>query len=97
VNSRPFQPRVPDIGHLPLDAGLVLRFAGPRRVDQDAVVRGELGIGLVQLRVVEVGLFHASLQIVRDQPGRAAAEERERLDMTGLPGCVVNPGVDGFR
>jgi hypothetical protein len=82
-------PRVTDIWHLTLDPGLVLGFPSPRRVDQHAVVHRELGIGPVQLRVVEVRLVHPSLQVVRDQTSRTTREERERLDMAGRPRGLV--------
>ena len=51
---------------------------------------GELGIGPVDLRVVEIGLVHPGLQVVRHQPGRNAAEELERLDMALGPGPLVH-------
>ena len=50
----------------------------------------ELGIGPVDLRVVEVGLVDPGLQVVRHQPGRDAAEERERLDVALGPGPLVH-------
>ena len=51
---------------------------------------GELGIGPVDLRVVEVGLVDPGLQVVRDQAGRDAAEERERLHVTLGPRPLVH-------
>ena len=51
---------------------------------------GELGIGPVQLRVVEVGLVDPGLQVVRHQPGRDAAEERERLHVALGPRPLVH-------
>ena len=38
----------------------------------------QLGIGPVQLRVIQVRLVHPGLEIVRDQPGRDTGEELER-------------------
>ena len=81
---------VPDIRHRPLDPRLVPGLQRPGRVDQAAVMRGELGIGPVDLRVVEVGLVDPGLQVVRHQPGRDAAEERERLDVALGPGPLVH-------
>ena len=46
--------RVPNVGHRPLDPGFVLGFSGPRRVDQGAVERGELAVGQVDLRVIQI-------------------------------------------
>ena len=52
---------------------------------------GQLGIGPVDLRVIQVRLVHPGLQVVRDQPGRDAAEERERHDVALGPGPLVHP------
>ena len=51
---------------------------------------GELGIGPVDLRVVEVGLVDPGLQVVRHQAGGDAAEERERLHVALGPGPLVH-------
>ena len=51
---------------------------------------GELGIGPVDLRVIQVGLVHSGLQVVRHQPGRDAAEEPERSDVALGPGPLVH-------
>ena len=81
---------VPDIRHRPLDPGLVAGLDRAGRVDQAAVVCGELGIGPVDLRVIQVGLVHPGLEVVRDQPRRDAAEERERRDVALGPGPLVH-------
>ena len=60
--------RVPNIGHRAFHLRLVLGLERPRRVDQRAVVRGQLRIRAVDLRVVEVGLVDPGLQVVRHQP-----------------------------
>jgi hypothetical protein len=54
-------------------------------------MRGELGIGPVDLRVIQIGLVHSGLQVVRHQPGRDAAEEPERSDVALGPGPLVHP------
>ena len=51
---------------------------------------GHLGIGAVELRVVEVGLVDPGLQVVRHEPCRDAAEEPERLDVALGPGPLVH-------
>ena len=81
---------VADIRHRPFHPGLVAGLQRPGRVDQAAVMGGELGIGPVELRVVEVGLVDPGLQVVRNQAGRDAAEEGERLDMALDPGPLVH-------
>jgi hypothetical protein len=68
----------------------VLRSRRPRRVDHGAVVLGEFGIRSVDLRVVEVRLVDAGLEVVRHQPGRDPAEEPERRDVALGPGALVH-------
>jgi hypothetical protein len=53
-------------------------------------MRGELGIGPVDLRVVKIGLVDPGLEVVRDQPGRDPAEELERRDVALGPGPLVH-------
>ncbi len=81
---------VPHIRHGPLHARLVLRFPGPRRVDQHAVVMGELVIGPVDLRVVEIRLDHPGLQVVRHQTAGQTTEELSRRHMGGDPLGLVH-------
>lgn len=81
--------RVADIGHRPLDPRLVLRLRRPGRIDQRSVVRCEFGIRLVDLRVVEVGLVDAGLEVVRDEPARDAAEVAEGRDVRFRPRVLV--------
>jgi hypothetical protein len=81
---------VADIRHRALDLRFIARLQRPRRVDQAAVVRGHLRIGPVDFRVVKVGLVHPGLQVVRDQPGRDAAEELERRGIALSPGALVH-------
>jgi hypothetical protein len=59
-------------------SGLVLWLSGPCRVDQQAVVAGQLGIGAIQLGVVQVGADHAGLEVVGHQPAGRPAEEAQR-------------------
>ena len=53
-------------------------------------MRRELGIGPVDLRIVEIRLVNPGLQVVRHQPGRNAAEERERLHVALGPRPLVH-------
>jgi hypothetical protein len=78
--------RVPHVGHGPLDPGLVPGLEDPGWVHEHLVVRGELPEGLVHDRVVEVGLHHAGLQVVRHHPLGCSAEELEGGDMALHPG-----------
>jgi hypothetical protein len=82
--------RVPDVGHGPLDTWFVLRFVGPRRVNQGAVERRQLTIGTVDLRVIQIRADHSGLEVVADQPGRDTPKELERRHMRGIPGCLVH-------
>jgi len=54
-------------------------------------VRGQLGIGPVDLGVVQVGLVHPGLQVVRHQAGRDPGEELERGDVALGPRALVHP------
>ena len=53
-------------------------------------MRRQLGIGPVDLRVVEIGLVDPRLQVVRDQPGGHAAEELERRHVALGPRPLVH-------
>src|SRR3954466_12400402 len=55
-NSRPRQNESRTYSHRPLDLRLVFGLGRAGRVDQGVVVRGQLSIGAVDLRVVEVRL-----------------------------------------
>ena len=90
VNSRPRQNRVPNVLHRLLHARFVLRLARPRRVDQRVVVGGQLGVGLVDLRVLQSGPGDTGLQVIRNQPGRDPAEELECRHMRSAPGRLVH-------
>ena len=92
-DAEPFAPLphgVPYIGHLALDAWFVLWFQGSCWIDETAVVLGELSIGAVQERVVDVRLDHAGLQIVTDEPGRHRPEELEGGHVARRPGALVH-------
>ena len=52
---------------------------------------GQLGIGPVDLRVIQVRAVHPGLQVVRHQPGRHPAEERERRHMALAPPLLIQP------
>jgi hypothetical protein len=53
-------------------------------------VGGQLLVGPVQLRVVQVGSIDPGLQVVRHQAAGDPAEEGERLDVAGHPGPLVH-------
>ena len=82
--------RVPDIRHRPLDLRLIPRFPGPGRVDQAAVMRGELGIRPVDLRVIQVRPVDPGLQVVGHQPRGHPAEEPERRHVALGPRVLVH-------
>ena len=82
--------RVADIGHRPLDLRLVTGLPGASRVDEGSVVLGQLGVGAVDLRIVEVRLVDAGLEVIGDQPRRAAAEEGKRLHVAARPFGLVH-------
>ena len=54
-------------------------------------MRGQLGIGPVDLRVIQVRPVHPGLEVVRHQPGRDPAEERERGHMALAPPLLIQP------
>ena len=68
--------RVPHIGHGSFHPGFVLGFERPRGVDQGAVVGGQLGVGPVDLRVIQVGFVHPGLEVVTHQPRRHPSNMR---------------------
>ena len=53
-------------------------------------MRGELGIGPVDLRVIQVRPVDPGLQVVGHQPGGHAAEELERRDVALGPRVLVH-------
>jgi hypothetical protein len=69
---------VAHVGDRPLHARLILRLPGPGRVDEHAVVAGQLGVGAVELGVVQVRADHAGLEVVGHQPLGRPAEEPQR-------------------
>ncbi len=71
-----------------LDLALLLRCAGRRRVDDEAVVAGQLPVAPVQLRLAvgaEGGRDHRSLQVVGHDHLRHPAERFEALDVQAQP------------
>ena len=83
--------RVADVGHRPLHPRLVPRLLPPGGVDEGAEVGGQLGVGAVDLRVVEVGAIDAGAQVVDDGPAGHAVEEGEGGHVRGAPGERVEP------
>jgi hypothetical protein len=75
---------------LAFDPRLVLGFDGAGGVDEAAIMRGELRVGAVEPRVVDVGLEHPGLEVVAYEATRAGVEEGERLDVTRRPGALVH-------
>jgi len=65
------------------------RHAG--RVNDAAVVAGEVAVGSVGAWVVEVRVKDAGAQVVGHQTVRRAAEEGERFHVTFQPGAGVLP------
>ena len=53
-------------------------------------MRGQLGIGAVDLRVIQVRLVHAGLEVVGDQASGDAAEELKRRDVALGPCALVH-------
>jgi hypothetical protein len=85
--------RLAYVGNHPLAAGLVLGLSDPGGVQQHPVVVGELRVGPVELRVVEVGLQHPVLQVVEHDALRQPSEERRRRNVGGHPlGLVHDKG-----
>lgn len=70
--------------------GLVARFRQTGRVDQTAVVGRELPERLVDQRIVEIGLDHPGLQVVRHDPADRSPEELERQDVALDPRLLVH-------
>ena len=59
--------------HPDLDLGLIAGFVGPGRQHRGAIVRGHVGVGAVDHRVVEAGLDDGDLGVIRhEQRGHAA-------------------------
>ena len=56
-------------------------MVGPRRVDQAPVMGGQLRVGAVDLRVIQVRLAHPGLEVIRSKLPRRPAEELERGHM----------------
>lgn len=65
------------------DLGLVAGLVRARRDDRGVVVRGQVGVGPVDLRLIETGPGHPGLEIVGHELARHAAEERQRSGVAG--------------
>ena len=52
---------------------------------------GQLSVGAVDLRVIQVGFVHPGLEVVTHQPRRHPTEELERRDMASTPSGLVHP------
>ena len=76
-----------------LDLRLVAGLPRPRRQDGGPVMGGHLGVGAVDLRVVEAGPDDGGLRIVRHDEFRYAADRLEGADMGVDPvGQRLRPG-----
>jgi hypothetical protein len=79
--ARELAPGEETVAHVrdgPLHPRLILGLSGPGRVHEHAVVAGQLRVGAVQLRVVQVRGDHAGLEVVGHQPPRRPTEEAQR-------------------
>ncbi len=85
ANSRPAPEAVPGIGHVALHSRLVLGLPHPAGVEEDPVVLGQLGIGAVDQRVIDVGREHPGLQGCRPGSPRRRPEEGEGGDVGRHP------------
>ena len=88
----PQQPSLDD-EHGLLDLRLVPRLSRSRRQNGGVVMRGQFGVGPVDLRVIEAGLDDGGLGVVRDEKLRNAADRVEGVDMGVDPiGQRLRPG-----
>ena len=71
--------------HGALDDGLVARAAHARRQHAHAIVRGQILVGRVHVRIVAMRAHNSALQVVRDDRGRHRAEELERAHVRTEP------------
>lgn len=62
------------------------------RVDQEAIVPGQLTIRPVDARVVAVGVGNPRRQVIHDDALRHPAQERQRRDMAVQPGGTLLGG-----
>ena len=85
MNSRPAEEAVAHVGHHALDARLVLGVRHPRRVDEAAVVVGELGVAAVQ-RAGRRGRPSRRRCPGCRAPGDAGSRRRTRRRPRGRPG-----------
>ncbi len=65
--------------------GLVFGFVGPGRQYGGTIVRGQLGIGGIDLRCIAAGLGDRGLEVVRHQQLRHATEEAQHALMGADP------------
>lgn len=79
--------------HPGLDLGLVAGFSNPGRQHRHAVVRGQLLVAGVQVRLVARGGLDPALEVVRHQQFGNPAEERQAAHMRAEPvGQPLAPG-----
>ena len=70
-----------DDEHRLLDFCFIPRTSRPRWQNSGVVMRRHLGVGSIDLRIVETGLDHSGLGIVRHQQMRNAADRLHGADM----------------
>jgi predicted DNA-binding transcriptional regulator AlpA len=69
-----------DDEHRLLDFGLVPWFPWPRRQNGSIVMRRHVGVGAIDLRIIETGLDDGGLGIVRHEKMRHAADRLHRRE-----------------
>ena len=92
----PAQQPTLDDQHRLLNLGFVARLSRPRRENGGSVMSRHLGIGSVDLRIVEAGLDDGGLRIVGHEKFGGAADRLEGADMGVDPvGQRLRPGRPG--
>ena len=84
-SPKPAEEPALDDQHRLLDLGLVARASRPRRQNGGSVVRRHLGVGTVDLGLVEARLDDRGLRVVRHDELGNAADRLEGADVSGDP------------
>jgi hypothetical protein len=71
--------------HARFDLRLVARLAHASRQDRDVVVRGEVVVARVELRLVAMRTLHGAAQVVRDERAGHAADVLQRSHVRAQP------------
>ena len=67
--------------HVTFDLALVAGMPNTRRIEKEPVVFGQLGVGAVEVRVVEIRCKNAGLQVVEHDAAGYAAKGLEHPDV----------------